>query len=89
VCKQRWYLFLRDTLLICSTVVTHCLQWKWVDLVLEVFWKFPAVLSPLGVAFYILIVIWLYSILCGRVPCLVYTVWIYLTHDAYYRICNG
>jgi hypothetical protein len=39
-CKQRWWLFLRDTLFICSTVVTHSLQWKLLDLVLEVFGSF-------------------------------------------------
>jgi hypothetical protein len=44
--------------------------------------SFPAVLSPLGVAFYYLIVIWLYSLLCGRVPFLVYGMDI-LKHDAY------
>jgi hypothetical protein len=46
--------------------------------------SFPAVLSPLGVAYYYLTVIWLYSLLCGRVSCLVYCMGIF-KYDAYYR----
>jgi hypothetical protein len=62
-----------------STVVIHCLQWKWVDLVLEI----SCCLSPLGVAYYYLIYVAIPYYVAGF-P-VKYMVWIFFyKYDAYY-----
>jgi hypothetical protein len=78
VCKQRGGF---SCVTPCSSVVTHCSLFT-VEMGRSSTGSFSAVLSPLGVAFYYLVAIWLYSILCGRVPCLVYGMDI-LKQDAY------